>query len=230
MSLPKAPAGQSLADGQERSNVTAIEAETQKIIHEQLQGQVPIPEVFGWIEDGDQTFIYMSLIEVGTLEKRWSGMDENERLAVCDELKQIVKAWRSLPQGEQNSYIGIGISLGHFKVQMPFRQFQDACGIEIYSDVPIVFTHNDLVPPNIFLSPGLNSKVAAIIDFGQAGWYPAYWEYCMARRVRIDPQHFDDATQEEWWTKYLPMILEPVDDEGFYHSWLWFVLSRGIYI
>ena len=91
-----------------------------------------------------------------------------------------------------------------------------------------MFTHDDLVPPNIILSPGPNPKVVAILDWGQAGWYPAYWEYCKARRVRLDPKYFNDATQEEWHTKYLPMILDPVDNEMYYHPWLYFVLSKGI--
>ncbi|CAG7938408.1 unnamed protein product [Penicillium nalgiovense] len=117
---------------------------------------------------------------------------------------------------------------GPFQVANAVRQFQDARGIEINSDVPNVFTHNDLVPPNTPLSPGPNPKVAAIIDFGQAGWYPAYWEYCKGRRVRVDQEHFDNAAQEEWYAKYLPMILDLVDDKGFYHPWLWFVFSKGI--
>lgn len=94
--------------------------------------------------------------------------------------------------------------------------------------MPVVFTHNDLVPPNILLSPGPNPKVAAIIDWGQAGWYPAYWEYCKARRVRVDPEYFDVSVQEEWHTKYLAMILDPEDDDAYYKPWLWFVLSKGI--
>ncbi|KAJ5535535.1 hypothetical protein N7527_001789 [Penicillium freii] len=71
-------------------------------------------------------------------------------------------------------------------------------------------------------------EVKAIIDWGQAGWYPAYWEYCKARRVRVDPEYFDDAVQEEWYTKYLPVILDPEDDETYYYPWLWFALSKGI--
>lgn len=73
------------------------------------------------------------------------------------------------------------------------RRFPDACGIEINIEVSIMFAHNDLVPPNIILSPGSNPKEAVIIDWGQAGWYPAYWEYYKARRVRVDPYYFDDA-------------------------------------
>ena len=69
---------------------------------------------------------------------------------------------------------------GPFQGANAVRQFQDACGIEINIEVSIISTHNDLVPHNIILSPGPNPTVAAIIDWGQAGWYPAYWEYCKA--------------------------------------------------
>lgn len=123
---------------------------------------------------------------------------------------------------------------GHRDLAGPFhgpdavQKFQNGCDIEIDGEVPVVFTHDDLVPPNIILSPGANPVVAAIIDWGQAGWYPAYWEYCKARRVRPNPEYFDDDLDEEWNTRYLPTIIDPVDDETVYHPWLWFVLSKGI--
>lgn len=92
------------------ADVTILEALTQVKVREELQGQVPVPEVFGWTEDGDQGFIYMSLIQGETLERRWIGMNENERRAVCEELKQIVKAWRALAQDGQGCYIGMCFS------------------------------------------------------------------------------------------------------------------------
>lgn len=88
------------------TDVTAAEAETQVLLHERLRDQVPIPEVFGWTEDQGQGFIYMSLIEGGTLQTRFGKMDESERQAVCNELKDMVKAWRALPQEETDTYIG----------------------------------------------------------------------------------------------------------------------------
>lgn len=123
---------------------------------------------------------------------------------------------------------------GHQELAGPFhgtdavQKLQDGCDIEINGEVPVVFTHADLVPPNILLSPGPNPVVAAVLDWGQAGWYPAYWEYCKARRVRPNPEYSDEELDEEWNTKYLPTILDPVDDETVYHPWLWFVLSKGI--
>lgn len=94
------------------ADVTVIEAQTQMKIREQLQGQVPTPEIFGWSEDGGQVFIYMSLVEGETLEERWSGMNEAERQAVCEELRHFVKIWRALTQDQQDCYIGMCIPLG----------------------------------------------------------------------------------------------------------------------
>lgn len=63
-------------------DVTIIEAQTQIMVREKLRGRVPIPEVFGWTEDGGQRFIYMSLIEGETLQERWGDMNEHERQAI----------------------------------------------------------------------------------------------------------------------------------------------------
>ena len=83
------------------------EAETQIMVYKQLKGKVPVPEVFGWTEDGDQVFIYMSFIEGETLEQRWGAFNDDEREAVCKELNGMVKAWRSLKQPTQVLYVGI---------------------------------------------------------------------------------------------------------------------------
>ncbi|OKL59617.1 hypothetical protein UA08_05445 [Talaromyces atroroseus] len=219
------------------ANVTVVEAQTQMVVYKHLKGQVPVPEVFEWTED--QRFIYMPLIEGETLQERWSGMDEDERQDVCEELKHMAKAWRSLQEDRYDSSIGKQplneIFLGsHSNLAGPLegpnavQQFQDGCGMEIKEEVPIVFTHDDFVSPDILLTPGPNPKVAAVIDWGQAGWYPAYWEYCKARRVKLNPELFNDAIQEEWHMKYLPLILDPMDNELIYFPWLYFVLSKGI--
>ena len=48
------------------------------MVHRQLKDIVPVPEVFGWVEDGDQVFIYMSLIKGEILEQRWGVLNEEE--------------------------------------------------------------------------------------------------------------------------------------------------------
>ncbi|KAF5020383.1 hypothetical protein F66182_7591 [Fusarium sp. NRRL 66182] len=87
------------------TSVTIAEVETQMLMSEKLRGRVPVPEVFGWADDGGQQFLYMSLVEGDTLQSRFSTMNESERQAVCKELRSMVKAWRTLTQ-ESDKYIG----------------------------------------------------------------------------------------------------------------------------
>ncbi|CEJ92147.1 Putative Serine/threonine protein kinase [[Torrubiella] hemipterigena] len=46
-------------------------------------------------------------------------------------------------------------------------------------DHEIVFTPGDIAARNILIREG---RIAAIIDWEFAGWYPAYWEYVFALR------------------------------------------------
>jgi len=243
------------------ADVTRIEAETQIMIREKLQGRVPVPEVYGWEEDGEQGFLYMELVEGDTLMERWNKLSEDEIRGICQELKQMVRLFRGLEQddgpciGKLPAYkqtidadliVPLTGSLnkqplkdlfltGRSNLNGPYQgsnaidQFQEICGLWITNDNPtsIVFTHNDLLPPNIFITPGPNPKVTAIIDWAQAGWYPAYWEYCKARYIRVNPRYFSDVAMVDWRTKYLPLIVDPVDEEGCYHPWLYFALSKG---
>lgn len=87
------------------ADVSTAEARAIMMVQDHFQGCIPVPEIFGWTEDADQTFIYMSIIEGDTLETRWPTLDEADRLAICDELKQMVETWRTIPQQEPK-YIG----------------------------------------------------------------------------------------------------------------------------
>jgi hypothetical protein len=73
------------------ADTTVTEAETQNMVFKRLKGKVPVPEVFGWTEDGGQVFIYMSLIRGEPLEQRWGALNDEERGAVCKELNGMVK-------------------------------------------------------------------------------------------------------------------------------------------
>ncbi|KAJ5201753.1 uncharacterized protein N7498_006416 [Penicillium cinerascens] len=88
------------------ADTTVTEAETQHMVYKQLKGKVPVPEVFGWTENGGQVFIYMSLIRGETLEQGWGALNDEERNAVCKELNGMVKAWRSLEKPDQVLYVG----------------------------------------------------------------------------------------------------------------------------
>ncbi|KAK1564152.1 phosphotransferase family protein [Colletotrichum navitas] len=87
-------------------NVAILEAETQMMVHERLQGKVPVPEIFGWAEDDGQRFIYMSLIEGVTLQEVWCDMNEDERHVICGELKEMVRVLRALEQDSHDRFVG----------------------------------------------------------------------------------------------------------------------------
>ncbi|KAK3315616.1 hypothetical protein B0H66DRAFT_577336 [Apodospora peruviana] len=175
------------------------QVEAQVLMHERLQGRVAIPEVFGWAEDGSQRFIYMSLVEGYALQARFRTIEESERRAVCKELRFMVNAWRALAQEPGDRYIGqrplndifVTDEPGHGG---PFLGTDAVQQIGIHEDVPIVFTHNDLLPSK--------RTAAGIIDSGQSGWYSSYLE-----------SYFDWTLHEGWETSYLPEVIHRDDDE-----------------
>jgi hypothetical protein len=72
-----------------------------------LIGQVvPVPEIYGWQTDGDDTFIYMELIQGDTLEQRWDTLTKEEREDICHQLRRMVDSWRELRQDPADSFIG----------------------------------------------------------------------------------------------------------------------------
>jgi aminoglycoside phosphotransferase (APT) family kinase protein len=67
-----------------------------------------------------------------------------------------------------------------FNYDPPIPQSEIEFRRRLYKEISgsqITFTHGDLVPHNILVEDG---HVTAIIDWGQSGWYPAYWEFVKA--------------------------------------------------
>ncbi|KAI3343332.1 kinase-like domain-containing protein [Ustulina deusta] len=221
------------------THVTVTEIQTQIMIREKLLGRVPVPEVFGWTQDQGQTFLYMSLVYGDPLHERWPTMTRDEKSQICAELRRAASAWRSLRQGDNDGYIGsvhkqplndIFFTLnaeviGPFQGTDAVQQFQNVVGIDVASPGPIVFTHNDLVACNILVAK-TSARLAAVVDWGQAGWYPAYWEYCKARRVNVPDDRFFNEHEQEWKREYLPRIVDVVDEEKVWYPFLRFALSK----
>ncbi|KAI0869344.1 hypothetical protein GGS24DRAFT_493822 [Hypoxylon argillaceum] len=115
--------------------------------------------------------------------------------------------------------------IGPFQGVDAVKQFQDTLDIDVANPGPVVFTHNDLVACNILVKRN-SSNLAAIIDWGQAGWYPAYWEYCKARRISVPDDRFYHDYEPEWKQEYLPKIMSPVDEVKVWHPFLRFALSK----
>jgi hypothetical protein len=61
-------------------------------------GEVPVPEVFGWRKYEDQVFIYMSLVHGQTLREAWSSLTVDDKRSLQSDLSQIVASIRRITQ------------------------------------------------------------------------------------------------------------------------------------
>jgi hypothetical protein len=87
------------------TEITIAEGQCLLFVRSKLSQRVPVPEVYRWCKDDGQVFIYMELIDGVTLEKSWEGMDEENRLAVCEQLRGMVDAWRGLERDSGSALI-----------------------------------------------------------------------------------------------------------------------------
>ncbi len=72
------------------------------------------------------------------------------------------------------------------------------CQIKDKRDYAIKLTHGDLNSFNIIIN---NDKIAGIIDWEMAGWYPDYWEFTSAWHANV---------YDEFWRPEVEKILEAV--------------------
>ncbi|KAI0835950.1 hypothetical protein F5Y06DRAFT_274830 [Hypoxylon sp. FL0890] len=88
------------------SEITIAEAQCLWYFNRYMKDAVPTPELFGWRQDGGETFIYMELVNGDTLEDAWPMLSEEEQDIICGQLRTSVEAWRSLRQETEPYYIG----------------------------------------------------------------------------------------------------------------------------
>lgn len=87
------------------ANVSAAEGKNLVLLKQIFKlDEVPVPEIFGWRRDAEhgERVIYTSLPVGNTLEDRWGGLTDGEKARVCVELRDMVKTWRRLQQGNKH--------------------------------------------------------------------------------------------------------------------------------
>ncbi|KAI1139347.1 hypothetical protein F5Y05DRAFT_412449 [Hypoxylon sp. FL0543] len=88
------------------SEITIAEAQCLWYFNRYMHDEVPTPELFGWCQDGGETFIYMELVKGDTLEDAWPSLSKKEQDMICGQLRASVRAWRNLRQEREPYYIG----------------------------------------------------------------------------------------------------------------------------
>jgi len=91
--------------------ITIAEGQCLWTIRSLLPDVVPVPEVFGWCQDGNEVFIYMQMVRGATLEERWEALTREERVDICEQLRPMVGALRQLEQDPTDRFVGEQLSL-----------------------------------------------------------------------------------------------------------------------
>lgn len=86
--------------------ITIAEGQCLWVIKRLLLDTIPVPEVYGWCRDGDEVFIYMQMVRGPTLEARWESLTTEERVDVCEQLRQMVGALAQLEQDPEDQFVG----------------------------------------------------------------------------------------------------------------------------
>ncbi|KAK4461562.1 phosphotransferase enzyme family protein [Cladorrhinum samala] len=68
--------------------------------------EVPVPEVYGWTQDGGQNFIYMELVQGLTLAEQWDHLDSNGRTDICNQLSTTIAKLRELRHAPGEFFLG----------------------------------------------------------------------------------------------------------------------------
>ncbi|KAE9369000.1 kinase-like protein [Stipitochalara longipes BDJ] len=87
-------------------DITIAEGQCLWALRRLLPSQVPVPEVYGWCEDNGEVFVYMELVGGVTLENRWESLAKQERISVCEELRVMLLALRTLRQDPKDEFLG----------------------------------------------------------------------------------------------------------------------------
>lgn len=82
------------------------EAQSLYAVRRMLGERVPVPDVYAFVHDGDQSFLYMELIQGVTLLECWAHLSDKAKIDVCAQLKLMMQALRELEQDPSDSFIG----------------------------------------------------------------------------------------------------------------------------
>ncbi|OTA99099.1 hypothetical protein M426DRAFT_68456 [Hypoxylon sp. CI-4A] len=207
--------------------------------------RVPTPELYGWKEDEGDIFIYMSLVRGSTLQGAWDSLTRDDKESICTQLSQIVVALREIEAPSAPPSLG-SITGGRVQDLYflfsrragPFpdvKAFHDALSAEAIPNLPglenpsepyrgllpnmakVYFTHGDLNRKNIIVSdaPGPR-KIAAVVDWEQAGWYPEYWEYC---KLLISESYAEEWRDAGWADKVMTIYEDEFEIFSKYCQW-----------
>ncbi|OAP55770.1 hypothetical protein AYL99_09922 [Fonsecaea erecta] len=210
-----------------------VELEALKYVRQHTS--IPVSKVHRTHRLDGRLYIEMEYIHGDTLRDLWYGdsLSAGERQAILQELAGYIEQLRKLDPPAKwavaSSDLGpsldyrVGYRLfGPFDSNGEFHSFLrgniplENC-TQVFGDVVTrcharqyrtCFSHADLCPRNLIVR---NGKIAAVIDWQFAGWYPEYWEYTKA--------HYS-FPNVDWWDRFEQAVTR-YDDELAAERALW---------
>ncbi|KAL2260034.1 hypothetical protein VTK26DRAFT_6103 [Humicola hyalothermophila] len=199
---------------------------------------IPVPKIYAVHTQDRFIYIEMAYIRGDDLGTVWAGLSTDERNTIFADIKHYVSCLRALQPPAQD-IVGSAFRNPAYDCRIGFQFFGPMTHDEFHSlarkhprmdDVKAgvlgqavaathtaryrtCFTHADLAPRNIIVRRG---RVAAIIDWGFAGWYPEYWEFTKA--------HYNYFSQD--WEEYLAVALPSYQTELAAERTLWRMLPE----
>lgn len=159
---------------------------------------IPVPRVHEAVATDQETYITIDYIEGDKLEDVWATLSENGKASIAKDVRNILDKMRKIEPPPE--LIGCCDASQVHDTRVYFSYDGPACRDEdafngfllngLHEATPdavkraiachqrtghrVVLSHCDLTPRNIIVKDG---RVAALIDWEEAGWYPEYWEY-----------------------------------------------------
>lgn len=202
---------------------------------------IPVPKVHRIYRVGGRLYIEMEYVQGDTLQAMWSGdmLSRDERQTILKQVADYIDQLRGLEPPQKgvvaSAELGqcldyrVGYNLfGPFSDNEEFHSFLrgyislENC-TQVYGEAVTqchtrryrtCFSHGDLCPRNLIVR---NGKIAAIIDWQFAGWYPEYWEYTKA--------HFGLLNMPDWYVAF-EHVVPRYDDELAAERALWRQLDQ----
>ena len=154
---------------------------------------IPVPEVYACFEDDYAVYVIMRYVEgVGMNE-----LNDEQRKIVKMELEghlQTLRGLRSCQIGGPSGLIvpPYRVTLNSYLDKWNLKNVDE--DDQMTEDNTLVFCHNDLSQQNVIVDPK-SLKIAAIIDWEYAGFYPAFEESRFYER--LGPSVASDGEEDD---------------------------------
>ncbi|KAF1951085.1 kinase-like protein [Byssothecium circinans] len=157
-----------------RLGVERILNEAAALTYVKENTNIPVPTLHACFEDDNAAYIVTSYVDGVSM----SALTDDQKAIVTKELEGHIETLHSL-RGAR-----LGGPSGH--VILPYRMlqktFRDEWDLQTSSSAEYVFCHNDLLQQNVIVDPG-TLKIAAIIDWEYAGFFPEEFERAFYKRL-----------------------------------------------